>query len=352
MLEDRLGVDPSRTQGLTTALLGIHGFFSVISGPLIAHYADKASNKRTPLLFSLGGCLLGTILVASCFSLWALFLGRILQAVAGSAVWIVGFATLADTVGLGNMGKILGVAMSFVTGGILGGPVVAGTLLQLTGYWVTWSVPLAILIIDIALRLIMIEKPKKSTPSHQGDGSGGQAGETTGLLSGSTNDNEPATSESAKGSAFDFYRIMLREGRVIVALSSSVLYSSLLSSFETTLPLHVREVFGWGSLPAGMMFFCLQIPAVVLNPVSGFLRDRYGLRYPVTVAFSLMAPLLWLLGVPGDASFPWASADTRGKAIYVATICAAGCVAPFIHGVGSMELAGQFFRLFCYHPPN
>lgn len=64
MLEDRLRLDPSHTQSLTTALLTIHGFVSLISGPIIAHFADKTPSKKIPLLFALAGCLTGTILVA------------------------------------------------------------------------------------------------------------------------------------------------------------------------------------------------------------------------------------------------------------------------------------------------
>lgn len=64
MLEDHLQLDPSRTQSLTTALLTIHGLVSLISGPIIAHFADKTPSKKTPLLLALTGCLIGTILVA------------------------------------------------------------------------------------------------------------------------------------------------------------------------------------------------------------------------------------------------------------------------------------------------
>lgn len=64
MLEDRLHLDPSHTQSLTTALLTIHGFVSLISGPIVAHFADKTLSKKIPLLFALTGCLIGTILVA------------------------------------------------------------------------------------------------------------------------------------------------------------------------------------------------------------------------------------------------------------------------------------------------
>lgn len=64
MVEIRLGVDPSRTQNLTTALLAVHGLCSLVSAPIIAHFADKTPHRKYLLLSSLAGCVLGTALVA------------------------------------------------------------------------------------------------------------------------------------------------------------------------------------------------------------------------------------------------------------------------------------------------
>ncbi len=64
MIEVRLALDPSRTQNLTTALLVVYGFCSLVSAPVIAHFADKTPNMKYLLLSSLVGCALGTSLVA------------------------------------------------------------------------------------------------------------------------------------------------------------------------------------------------------------------------------------------------------------------------------------------------
>jgi hypothetical protein len=65
MIEDRLHLDPSKTQGFTTSLLPLHGFVSLVSGPLIAHYADKTPNRKVPFLAALAGSLIGILCVAS-----------------------------------------------------------------------------------------------------------------------------------------------------------------------------------------------------------------------------------------------------------------------------------------------
>lgn len=64
MLEVRLGLDSSQTQSLTTGLLAIHGIFSLLFAPIIAHFADKTPDKKIPLLISLAGCFVGTVMVA------------------------------------------------------------------------------------------------------------------------------------------------------------------------------------------------------------------------------------------------------------------------------------------------
>ena len=87
-------------------------------------------------------------------------MGRITQGLAGSGAWIVGFATLADITDDDNMGRVMGIAMSFVMAGIISGPMVAGGLLQLFGYWQAWSARAAVLVLDILARLVMIEVPQ------------------------------------------------------------------------------------------------------------------------------------------------------------------------------------------------
>jgi predicted MFS family arabinose efflux permease len=64
MLEDRLNIDPSQTQSYTTALLTSHGFIGLVSAPIVAHLAEKTPSQKTPLLFALAGCFMGTLMLA------------------------------------------------------------------------------------------------------------------------------------------------------------------------------------------------------------------------------------------------------------------------------------------------
>ncbi|KNG89003.1 hypothetical protein ANOM_002422 [Aspergillus nomiae NRRL 13137] len=348
MLEARLRMDESNTQRMTTVVLAIHGFVSLVSAPIIAHFADKTPNRKAPLLLALAGCFAGTVLVASTFSIEALFIGRILQAVSGSATWIVGFATLTDNVGLDHMGKALGTAMTFVTAGQLSGPLVAGALLELVGYWPTWSAPLLVLCLDIIARLLMIEgrelpldrpdSPKLTAPREP------EESERAPLLPPSSDTNESpdyntvAPETEQVGSSGSFYRIILRDIRVVASVANTLIFATLIAAFDATLPLHLRDVFHWNTLSVGMIFLSLEVPSMCLGPLVGWLRDRAGARWPATIGWALIAPLLWLLGVPGEKKFSWASPETNGEAIFITSLVSIGIAFTLVRGAGTMQL--------------
>lgn len=276
-----------------------------------------------------------------------LFIGRILQAVGATAAWIVGYATLRDTISGEDMGKTFGLVSSFVGAGALSGPAVAGFLLQLTGYWPTWSVVLVLLMMDITMRLVMIENPKKnvkptdnSNPSSTEFSGNTEASEESALLAGSSaapgynsTTDGANTAQSGDTAITSFYRIILSQPRVLVGLTCYMIHSSILASYNTTIPTHVRDVFGWGSLPTGMLFMGLQIPSIVLSPIFGWARDKVGTRLPTGMGFLLLAPLLWLLGAAH-----WLGSKDTAKIVYTTTIISIGCVSNLMTSVGTIEL--------------
>jgi hypothetical protein len=71
-----------------------------------------------------------------------------------------------------------------------------------------------------------------------------------------------------------FYILLSKHRRIIASLFLLMTYSILVSSFDATLPLHVKEAFGWRSTSSGAMFLALQAPGVIFGPLAGWLRDR------------------------------------------------------------------------------
>ena len=73
------------------------------------------------------------------------------------------------------MGKTMGMSMSFIMAGTVGGPVVSGALIEWLGYWPAWSVPLAVLQLDMIGRAIAILPDQKAQQSGSNDSRGSTA---------------------------------------------------------------------------------------------------------------------------------------------------------------------------------
>lgn len=116
-----------------------------------------------------------------------------------------------------------------------------------------------------------------------------------------------------------------------------MVYAMVVSGFDATLPLHVRDAFNWGSLQSGLIFVGLSGPSIGLAPLIGWWKDRIGTRTPTTLGFLGLVPLLWLAGVPGDDRFPWANQGHLGQVIYAISMTAVGIMTAFLCGAGTIE---------------
>ncbi|KAB8231381.1 MFS general substrate transporter [Aspergillus alliaceus] len=370
MLEVRLNIDPSETQRYTTALLALHGLVALVVAPPIAYFTDKTPNRKVPFLVSLAVSLTGTYLIAIASSVWVLYLGRVIQGVAGSASWIVGYATLADNVRQEDMGKAMGLTMSFSLLGIVTGPLISGILLQLLGYWTAWTAPLVVLVLNIIVRLVMLERrdspssvpgpravaSSSSSISQEAVEPQGQDESSTllpsssssssphGYLSFNTMPSKADPSDSPKQRP-GFYGAMFREPRVLTGAANLLLYNIITAGFNTILPLHLRSIFHWESMTVGLIFLGLQLPQVILGPLVGCLRDRLGYRYLTTVGWILLAPLLWLLGVPGSNTFSWSRSETHGKASFFTCIAGIGVMLSLVRGGGALQMTWVMHEL-------
>ena len=72
--------------------------------------------------------------------------------------------------------------------------------------------------------------------------------------------------------------------------------ASLLTSFDSTLPLFVHATFGWSSTGAGLIFLPVVLPSFI-GPLLGRVSDRHahGARWLATVGFVAACPILILL---------------------------------------------------------
>ncbi|RHZ45547.1 putative MFS multidrug transporter [Aspergillus thermomutatus] len=360
VVEDRLGLDASLTQRISFALLSESALVAVVLNPFIGHYADKSASKRVWLLTALVAALLGSVYLALATSVVDVFIGRFIQAIASSFMWVVGYATIADSVDSKRLGMIYGIISVAAAVGLSAGPMVSGVLFKIGGYWTAWASAFAILLGDIVLRLLMLENPrrKRDSAEKQSDSSlvEDDTLEENAPLFHPDNDTSAASRATAlpetigEKTGLQFYVYMFRHRRFVSGVLGYFAFAILISSFDTTLPLHVRDAFDWDSMPAGLMFLALQGPGIALSPLCGWLKDRVGTRIPTTVGFLALAPLLWLLGMPGDERFPWANQGQRGPIIYAVDVTAVGIVSVLLNGVGIIEATTTVDEIEKRHP--
>jgi MFS family permease len=292
----------------------------------------------------------------------AVFIGRALQAIGSTTTFIVGYATLRDMIDAENIGKTLGLLNSFQSAGALSGPAMAGVLLELTGYWITWGTVFLVILSNLIMRLAMIEKPQRRPrcvdvgPRERGVSTSQTPGPPTvpevvdsnsTLLSGTSPQSYGSTGGKDRNlnrksiTTASFYKVIMSQPRVIIGLGSYMAHGSLISSYSTTIPTHVKRAFGWGSLSTGLLFATLQVPNLVLSPIYGWIRDRVGTRLPVTLGFQLLALLLWLLGAADQGQYPWAVSEDNAKTTYAIAVIGIGCFQPLLSGVGTIEITRE-----------
>ncbi|KAM5443179.1 hypothetical protein MferCBS31731_001496 [Microsporum ferrugineum] len=354
----RNNVDPSHTQQLTYLILTTYGAAAVASGPVVGQLTDRLKYPKIILAIGLGIAFMGTAILATSTNLVNVFLGRILQAIGSTVSQVVGHATLNDIIKPKNMGMISTLVTTFISVGAFSGPAVSGFMLEFFGYWRTWMIVFVVLSLDILLRLLMIEHPKiKDKRAKVGDEESRNANVPSGGVS-EYSALLPSTSAKPYGfskgvsdlkkgcaSMFSFYWMILSQPMIIIGFVSYMTRSSLMASFNTTLPTHVRDAFGWGSFPAGMMFVGLQAPAIILDPLCGWIRRRGGDKLLTGLGFILLGPLLWLLGAVDQKQFPWSDSKDMTKVVYVIIIICIGCVQNLPTSVGAAEITVVIERL-------
>lgn len=253
-----------------------------------------------------------TILLAVAKATWILVISRTLQGLSAAVTYTVGLALLVDTVGRENIGQYMGTALSASSFGLIVSPLAGGIIYNTAGYTAVFSVAIAVAVVDILMRLSMIEKRKVEKHVSQGISDNGASGYNTfqnasGIVSeGSTSsdeaDNDPSGSaphvhfpahhetstlvnkrhDARKGKGRErskpvIFRL-LASPRLLAAIYGIFVNVGILATFDGVLPLFVKETFHWNSLNAGLIFLCLAIPALA-GPIVGALSDRVGPRW-------------------------------------------------------------------------
>jgi nitrate/nitrite transporter NarK len=194
-------------------------------------------------------------------------------------------------------------------------------ILAKAGYNAVFGLTLGIIGIDIILRLLVIEKAAATNGlarSKEDQGDRIQQDdpeqnrtrkavkdkeinvETRPVTEKAVEDKEinvetrPVTEKADRRMKIPAILRLLSSRRLCVALLASFTIGLIFAGFETVLPLHTHEAFGWNSEGAGLIFLPLTLPSF-LGPLVGWLCDRYGPKWPMAAGFLSLLPILTLL---------------------------------------------------------
>jgi MFS family permease len=226
---------------------------------------------------------------------------------------VVGLALLSDTVPQDQLAQATGWVMMGMSLGLLIAPLLGGVVFDRAGYTAVFGMCYALIGLDIILRLLLVEKKVAArwgsetcarlpvTARHSSPNN--MRSQCTTPIS-QTPDPEkatPVTLNMPNLSVEGYHQrrrdrlspifSLLCSRRLLAALLGALIQATLLTSFDSVLTIHAANVFGWTSTGAGLLFLPIVIPGF-LSPIFGWLSDKYGGRYFVTVGFLCACPPL------------------------------------------------------------
>lgn len=303
-LSARAGVAESDVQKWVSVLLAVYGAALLVGSPLSGWYADRSSSRRLPLLFGLLALAGSTVMLCLARTVALLVVGRLLQGLAAAIVWTVGTALLVDTVGQKDIGQTLGYVSLSMSLGILVAPLLGGVVYNKAGYYAVYYMAFGLIALDIILRLSLIEKKiarqwdvDQATDSEDISATEAEEEKKPETYP-DTSNSEPVHSRPPPDTLDSKPRIppvftLLASRRLLTALWGCIVQGSLMTAFDSVVPLFVQRTFHWDSTGAGLVFLAVMIPSFVA-PAVGWVSDKYGPRWLCVAGFIIAIPF-WVL---------------------------------------------------------
>ncbi|KAK6541144.1 hypothetical protein TWF694_008516 [Orbilia ellipsospora] len=292
-LEKRGGIPEDEVQKWLAILLAVYGLGFSLGSPAFGWLADHYRNRWWPLMSGLVLLLCGTLMLWFSSMVQLLCLARFIQGLATACIWSVGLALVIDTVGSSNAGESLGLVAMSMSIGFVGAPSISGFIYDRFGYdWVFISM-VVMVIIDIMLRILIIEKK-----------------DAVKWVLLDTDPNDPRQRllpPVDDGPNFDLQPhahpiiTLIQSPRLVTAVFISFVEAIIMTSYETVLPLHTKETFGYTSTLAGLSF-ALVVFGDFFSTHAGRLSDRIGATPCVVTGCLSMAVCIFLCRYTDDPS--------------------------------------------------
>lgn len=283
-LHDRLDIAQDHVQLWTAILLAVYGAAALVASPFAGWVADNTKTRRAPLLAGLIVLLGSTMMLMLSKVVWLFVLGRLLQGFSTAVVWCVGLALVVDTVPPERLAEATGWIGIAPSAGSFCGPLIGGAVYEKSGYYAVFAVALALVGLDIVLRILLIEK--KTALRYKDD----QEARPRAVRS-------PDLLRTTKKSKLPPILRLLALPRMLNVFWIVFMQAWFLTAADAVLPLRVNALYGFDSLAAGLLFLCLVIPSLV-SPFIGRWCDLRGPREPATLGFILSCPFWILLRLP------------------------------------------------------
>ena len=232
---------------------------------------------------------------------------------------------------------------SFISIGQLLAPVIGGILYEKTGYVGVFGVAIGILALDFLMRLLIVEKKtaakymvpendQPTIPANESDDR--EQNESDPLIRNSR--HAAAENETDGDLELETYKVRGEPGRVarafpvticfrsprlVVALLLALVQAALLALFDATIPTEAKDLLGFSSLEAGLLFIAIDVPYLVLGPIAGWAVDRYGTKPAAVLGFAYLTPALALLRLPSER-WTGGEEDRTGTVILYAALLA------------------------------
>lgn len=195
----------------------------------------------------------------------------------------------------------------FISIGELAAPVLGGVIYNQAGYSGVFGLGFAIIAVDFIMRVLIIEKKTAAqyvdheleanghTEEQEGEEDEHEDNEEDPLIRKEVEDNYKVPPGQSKAIRSFPVLYCLKDPRLLVALLLAFVQATLLATFDATIPTKAKELFGFDSLSAGLLFIALVLPYLVLGPIAGWTVDRYGPKPAAVLGFGYLVPVLILL---------------------------------------------------------
>ena len=364
--EERLGLAETAVQGAISKALALYSVGLIVGSVIFGYISDKIKRRQILMISGLSIIIGSTFILMFAKTMWLYLVGRLVQGLSASIVWVVGLAIIADSGDPENMAFLMsfpGIGMSL---GIFLGPFIGGIAYERSGYYSVFYICFAILAVDVVLRLFMLEhselfalRHKRALELSQNEDVATLSPELQEYVARYSNfrdDTEEYKQRACElqdefgpkinlfGRRYNLpvFFALLCNRRMACAVFLGVSMAWVMASIDTTMTLHLAELFGFNSLQSGLVFLALAGPTL-LEPLVGKVSDRYGSKYCITFGYVMLAPFFILFRIPDEKT-------TGNIALFIVLVVLCGTMLMIVTAPSLAEITKSITELESKHP--